>query len=199
MAKCWIDMETTGLDAYEDVPLEVCLVLTRDDLEPIAKLNLLLHDETIRFTEGLRRLDRNDFVKKMHQESGLWDDLFNGDLHTFTIAEADERMSDFVTAYLGDDAIKAPLAGQSIGSLDRPFSIVHFPTFNKTISHRNLDNRSIQMFYQDRATAEQVEALEQFESSLVEKLGMKQHRAEADTFYSIETYKWLRDHMEITI
>lgn len=132
----WIDMETTGLDARLDVPLEVGLMITDRWGYPKASAEWLIWEKNDDYKRSMDRAMKNEFVREMHEKSGLFDELRSADSKTFTRHEAQEGMIQFLTEFGGLDL---PLAGSSIGSLDRPFCLEHFPEFNKAISYRQID------------------------------------------------------------
>ncbi len=63
----WIDLETTGLSPAEDEILEIGMILTDDQLNPIAELELLVQPSTY----GMARLAAKPYVQKMHTDNGL--------------------------------------------------------------------------------------------------------------------------------
>jgi oligoribonuclease len=67
----WIDVETTGLDPDYDQLLEVAMVITDSELEPIAGFDSVVH-----WTEFL---GVNETVFKMHTDNGLFEDCRAGD------------------------------------------------------------------------------------------------------------------------
>ena len=66
----WMDLEMTGLNPEKDVIVEIATLITDDNLEIIAEgPDLVIHhpDETLTIM--------NDYVKNMHEGSGLLDDI----------------------------------------------------------------------------------------------------------------------------
>lgn len=140
---CWIDMETTGLDARNCIPLEVGLRLTDKDGWKIAEQKWLVwepgEDWAIKMMYGAS----DPFVGPMHEKSGLWDDLVEArGKTTLTRDDLDNAMCEFLTEHEVPFTY-LPMAGSSIGSLDRPFALEHFPDFNRALSYRNIDISSI--------------------------------------------------------
>ncbi len=139
-----IDLETTGLDARENIPLELGIQLIDRWGEKIGKAESWLiweanHDWSLEMGKGAA----DQFVGPMHQESGLWNDLGIGaGKTTRTRAGLDLELC----LWLKEHGIlngTVPMMGNSIGSLDRPFVLEHFPRFNKALSYRNIDMSSI--------------------------------------------------------
>lgn len=137
----WFDMETTGLDAYEDVPLELGIILTDEWGNELHSWQALVWEENDKaFQKGVKRGKRNEFVNPTHEKSGLWSDLVTFD--TMTREEADIEAVYFLEK-LGVKQGELAMSGNSIGSLDRPFALIHFPKLNKFLSYRNIDMSSI--------------------------------------------------------
>lgn len=134
----WIDLETTGLDARLDAPLEVGLKITDEWGTPKAQFKTLVWEKNIDYRRSMERALKNDYVREMHEKSGLFDDLKTKD--TLTRHEAQAEMMQFL---FENQATSRPLAGNSIGSLDRPFVLEHFPEFNLLTSYRNVDISTI--------------------------------------------------------
>lgn len=136
-ALLWIDMETTGLDARDEVPLELGLATSDLDGNILHSKTWLIHDDTPFYKERIARAKDHRIVGPMHEASGLWDDLNRREKGKyFSLIEADKQAAAWVKAQ-GAEGI--PLAGSSIGSLDRPFVLEHFPDLNETVHYRNID------------------------------------------------------------
>lgn len=135
------DLETTGLSATKDVPLELGVNVIDKEGYSFGSASWLVwepHDED--FMASVARGHANEFVEPMHTKSGLWADLeAHGNLSR---SDVDNAVFDFLT----DCGVRfgtVPMMGNSIGSLDRPFSIEHFPMFHGALSYRNIDISSI--------------------------------------------------------
>lgn len=146
--KIWaavVDLETTGLDANEDIPLEIGVALINVDGNILADTEFLIHDETSEWKEKVAHGQRHPFVGPMHEKSGLWADLDNREvshIHWGSRYVVDQYLCDF----LDENEVTVgtvPMLGNSIGSLDRPFCIRHLPMFNQTLSYRNIDMSTI--------------------------------------------------------
>lgn len=134
-----VDMETTGLDANNCIPLEVGIKLIDKDGKACAAGAWLVWEDTPDWSIKMMEGAAHKFVGPMHQKSGLWDDLIaERGTTTLTRAELDNILCDF----LADNGIHigtVPMMGNSVGSLDRPFTLVHFPKFNEALHYRNID------------------------------------------------------------
>jgi oligoribonuclease len=78
-----------------------------------------------------------DFVRQMHQHSGLLDELDAG----VTLAEAEDRVLAYVREHV-PDARKAPLAGNSV-STDRVFLTRDMPSLEQHLHYRIVDVSSV--------------------------------------------------------
>ena len=188
---CWIDLESTGLSAQNCIPLEVGLKITDAVGFVIDEAAWLIWEPgrewSIKMTEGAA----DEFVGPMHQKSGLWDDLVaERGKNTLSRAEADLQMVYFVDQHC-DNPREIPLAGSSIGSLDRPFVLEHFPKFNKTISYRNVDISSVK----EICKAVNPELFENLKPIIGSKED-SQHRVLSDIDASITEYRaYLREFL----
>lgn len=139
---CWIDIETTGLDANFDVPLEVGIKLTDKEGFVYAARRWLVNEESERYQVAIEAGKADAFVGPMHEKSGLWDELDDDEFRGQPRSEVDEELCEVLDEY------EVPygsigLIGSSIGSLDRPFVLAHFPKFNLQVGYRNLDVSTI--------------------------------------------------------
>lgn len=138
----WVDMETTGLEASKDVPLELGIILTDEWGNKINLASWLVWEEDSEdFQAGVKRGRENEFVNDMHTKSGLWRDLENSP-DVFSRDEVARMAIDFLI----DNDVELgslPMCGNSIGSLDRPFTLVHFPALNASLHYRNIDMSSL--------------------------------------------------------
>lgn len=132
----WIDLETTGLRADEEVPLELGLMLTDKWGAEIASWKTLIWEAS--YVDYKANAD--DFVLNMHTENGLWDDLANFSVRTRRSA-AEEAVKWLVAN--GVEKFTLPMCGSSIGSLDRPFAIKHLPELHEFFHYRNIDISSV--------------------------------------------------------
>jgi oligoribonuclease len=69
----WIDCEMTGLNPEIDCLVEVAVVITNSELEILdAGLNVVIKPRAESWSQ------MNDFVRQMHTQSGLVEDVENG-------------------------------------------------------------------------------------------------------------------------
>lgn len=128
----WIDCEMTGLDLTIDELVEVAVVVTDYNLKPL--------DEgfTVVIKPDRSALDNmGDFVRTMHVESGLLDEIPHGK----TLAEAEYEVLEYILRFV-PDAHTAPMAGNTIGT-DRSFLSKFMPRVDGHLHYRSVDVSSI--------------------------------------------------------
>lgn len=128
----WIDCEMTGLDVEKDALVEVAVLITNSQLEILDEGFSVVIKPIASALEGM-----GDFVRNMHQESGLMDELENG--KDLVIAEAE--ILEYIKQFVPEEKV-APLAGNSIGT-DRMFINRYMPTLDSFLHYRNVDVSSI--------------------------------------------------------
>lgn len=128
----WIDCEMTGLDPAVDELVEVAVVITDSELNPVGPgLDVIIKPSD----EALAQM--NDFVRNMHTTSGLLDDLAGG----LTLAEAQRQVVDYVKQYV-PIAGAAQLAGNSVGQ-DKIFLQAYMPQVIEHLHYRVIDVSTI--------------------------------------------------------
>ncbi|MFB9620478.1 oligoribonuclease [Brooklawnia cerclae] len=169
----WIDCEMTGLDLAHDALIEVAVLVTDGNLNVKGDgLDLLIAPPA----EALDHM--NDFVRNMHETSGLLDELASS---TLTMAEAEQQVLDYVKLYVPQPR-KAPLAGNTVGT-DRTFIARDMPALEGYLHYRNVDVSSIKELAKRWFPRAYYNA--------PEKNG--NHRALADIQESIEELRYYRD------
>jgi oligoribonuclease len=128
----WIDCEMTGLDYVADALIEVAALVTDFDLDVLGEgIDLVVKPPA----EALENM--SDFVRSMHEKSGLLDQLENG----ITLAEAEQQVLAYVKDQCGEQS-RPPLAGNSVAT-DRTFLARDMPTLEAFLHYRNVDVSSI--------------------------------------------------------
>lgn len=127
----WVDIETTGLDPYNDLLLEIGFRVTDTDLNLIAEHDWQIWDDQI--AEG----GWDEFIQKMHTKSGLFDDCNSHGLDITTVQQE-------VTGWLKEFEITKsdPMCGSSV-QFDRSFIGAHLPLVHDLFSYRNIDISTI--------------------------------------------------------
>ena len=128
----WVDCEMTGLDTVKDVLVEIAVLVTDSDLNIIGEgVDLVIKASSEQIA------DMNDFVTKMHTESGLINEIPNG----VQVSEAEE----LILKYLDSAGVvpgKSPIAGNSV-YVDRIFINRDMPKLSEYLHYRTVDVSSI--------------------------------------------------------
>jgi oligoribonuclease len=167
----WIDCEMTGLDPQRDCLVEIAVVVTNSDLEPLHPgLDLVIKPRP----DSLAGM--SDFVRNMHTTSGLINEFESG----ISLEEAEAKVLEYIQQWVPAEK-SAPLAGNSIGT-DRMFLNRHMPALDNFLHYRNIDVSSIK------------ELTRRWFPTVYFKLPKKDsgHRALADILESINELRFYR-------
>jgi len=129
----WIDCEMTGLELSRDALIEIAVVVTGANLDPVDEgLDIVIHthDDVLETMVPL--------VKEMHETSGLTDAVRQS---TITLGEAEQLVLDYVKGHV-PEAKTAPLCGNSIAT-DRGFIARDMPALDEHLHYRMIDVSSI--------------------------------------------------------
>jgi oligoribonuclease len=130
----WIDLETTGLDEFDDYAsiLEIGVIITDENLNILtARSWLVLPPPGV-----IDKID--EFVWDMHVKSGLIEDLQNG----VSIEWAEAQ----VIEYLVENCEEPPeMGGNSLG-FERRWLAAHAPDLLNAFHYRNLDVSVLRSF-----------------------------------------------------
>ena len=122
----------TGLDLTIDELVEVAVVITDYDLIPLDP------GFSIVIKPDQSALDTmNDFVRNMHTESGLINEIPNG----VSLADAEFAVLEYILKFVPAGQ-SAPLAGNTIGT-DRAFINKFMPRVDAHLHYRSVDVSSI--------------------------------------------------------
>lgn len=128
----WIDCEMTGLDAVNDALVEVACLVTD------AELNILGDGVSVVIKPSDQALQSmNDFVRSMHETSGLLPLLESG----LDMAEAERIVIDYVNEHVPAGS-RPPLAGNTVG-MDKIFLERDMPHLMELLHYRVVDVSSI--------------------------------------------------------
>ena len=106
----WIDCEMTGLDLDVDELIEVAVIVTDAELNPLdSGIDLLIKPSATAMNH------MGEFVREMHTKSGLLAELDSG----LSVEEAGRQVLEYVKRYVPEPG-KAQLAGNSVHS-DKAF------------------------------------------------------------------------------
>ena len=168
----WIDCEMTGLDLGADALVEVAALVTDFDL------NVLGDGVDIIIKPPAEALDQMiEFVRNMHANSGLLDELDGG----VTLADAEEQVMAYLREHCPADS-RPPLAGNSVAT-DRGFLARDMTTLDAFLHYRIVDVSSVK------------ELAKRWFPKAYFKAPTKRgnHRALADIQESIEELRYYRD------
>ncbi|WP_231916594.1 oligoribonuclease [Microbacterium sp. LKL04] len=121
----------TGLDLSVDELVEVAVVITDfklNVLDPGFQIVIKPDDSAL--------AHMNDFVTKMHESSGLLEEIPNG----VSLADAEFQVLEYIQRFVPEG--KAPLAGNTIGT-DRMFLARYMPRVDRWLHYRNVDVSSV--------------------------------------------------------
>lgn len=125
----WIDCEMTGLEPERHVIVEIAALVTDANLNILGEgVDIVVHASE---TE-LAQMD--DFVTKMHANSGLDDEIRASDI---SVDAAEQAVLSYVRQWVPEAGI-APLAGNSIAS-DRKFIHRYMPELDQYLHYRMID------------------------------------------------------------
>jgi oligoribonuclease len=132
-ALIWIDCEMTGLDPTSDVLVEIAVIATDAELNPLDDgLDIVIKTDPAKLT-GM-----DDVVRDMHTSSGLLEEIAAA---TTTLADAEEQVLDYVKRF-APERRKVPLCGNTIAT-DRSFIVRYMPALDDHLHYRMIDVSSI--------------------------------------------------------
>jgi oligoribonuclease len=129
----WIDCEMTGLDLEKDRLIEVAVLVTDSELNPLDPgLDLVINapDDVL---DGM-----TEVVAEMHAKSGLTDAVRASPL---TLAEAEQQLLAYIKRFVPERR-SAPLCGNSIGT-DRGFLARDMQELDDHLHYRMVDVSSL--------------------------------------------------------
>ena len=128
----WVDCEMTGLEVTVDEICEIGVVVTDGELNVLDPgLQLVIKPSG----KALRNM--GDFVRQMHTDSGLLEEIPKG----ISMAKAEKQVLEYIKQWVSEERT-APLAGNSIGT-DRMFLNRQMPNLDKFLHYRNIDVSSL--------------------------------------------------------
>ena len=128
----WIDCEMTGLDIGADALIEVAALVTDFDLNVLGEgIDVIIKPSD----EALAQMI--DFVRTMHEHSGLLDELESGT----TLADAEQQVLAYIREHCSDGS-RPPLAGNTVAT-DRSFLARDMVELESFLHYRIVDVSSI--------------------------------------------------------
>jgi oligoribonuclease len=173
----WVDLEMTGLDADNDVIVEIACIVTDASLVALDDgIQIVLHADA----DALARM--GDFVREMHTKSGLLPEI---ERSTIDVATAQQATLDYIKQHV-PNASSAPLCGNSIGT-DRRFLDRYMRELDEYLHYRSIDVSSLK------------ELCRRWYPELYRKRPGKaeHHRALDDIRESIEELRFYRENLLI--
>lgn len=137
----WLDLETTGVDranqmrgVHEHKILEIGIHITDSNFNIIDKgFEIVIHHRKQTLEECM-----NDFVTKMHTDSGLLDKVINSN---YNMKTAEQMMVDYIKSF-GIKPGATPLCGNNV-SFDKNFLDAQMPEFANLFHYRKIDVSSL--------------------------------------------------------
>ena len=129
----WLDLEMTGLDVTRHVIVEVAVLVTDSNLDPLDDgVDVVVHQPPAALAE------MDDTVRAMHTRSGLLPAI---QASPSSLAEAGELALAYVRQHVDAPGV-APLCGNSIG-VDRRFLDRQLPELDAYLHYRSIDVSSL--------------------------------------------------------
>jgi oligoribonuclease len=168
----WIDLEMTGLDPAVDTVLEIAVIITGAELEPIDQYEAVIHqpDSTL--------LTMSPFVRDMHTKNGLIERVRAS---KETLEEATANALTLIQKHCAKG--EGTLAGNSIHQ-DRRFLVKYMPEVEAWLHYRQVDVSSLKIL--SRAWYPNLPKFGKEE---------KDHTALADIRQSIAELKYYRENI----
>lgn len=127
-----IDTETTGLNKKSDLLLEVAVVITDDDLNEVAALEVVIDPGSPHWKS---RMD--DVAKAMHTKNGLIAAI--DQRRGLGLGEAQARIYSFLRIYMPE---RVPMTGSTI-DFDRAFLLRDMPKVEGLFHYRSINISSL--------------------------------------------------------
>jgi oligoribonuclease len=147
----WVDLESTGLDADNEIMLEVGVCVTDLEGAILGGIKSLIYhpNAEVYLSQAV------PVVQEMHRKSGLWTDITDLLFHQTEnpSAKLDVTMSatavgDMLVVWLEREMGLAPSTYPMCGStinFDRSFLVKHMPILHDWFHYRNVDISSLKM------------------------------------------------------
>lgn len=144
----FIDIETTGFDPQKDAILQIALIITDGNFKEVSR-----HDWIVKHPKpkSIKKL-ADDYVLKMHSETGLWDRLESDEAQSLETIDA--QLSSVLRYLRADSKYGVKIAGNSV-HFDKSFLDAQMPETKAQLSHQVLNISSVLEFF--RVTGNRVE------------------------------------------
>lgn len=169
----WVDLEMTGLKPDSDRIIEMAIVITSENLEPVAEAPVRAVRQADHVLEAM-----DSWNKATHGRSGL---IAKVRASALSEAQVEDEMIEFLSAHVPPGA--SPMCGNSVCQ-DRRFLARYMPRLEAYFHYRNLDVSTLK------------ELARRWKPQLMSGL-VKQgkHEALADIYESIEELRYYREHL----
>lgn len=168
----WLDMEMTGLEPERERIIELAMIVTDNDLNPVAESPVWVVHQSDAVLDAM-----DDWNKNTHGRSGLIDRVRAS---TLDEAAVEAAALEFLKKY--SLAGHSPMCGNSIGQ-DRRFMARYMPTLEAFFHYRNLDVSTLK------------ELCKRWQPEIYKGFKKKsKHTALADIYESIDELKYYREH-----
>lgn len=134
----WIDLEMTGLDDVRDQILEVAVMVTDHDFNPVAEYDQVVFQPK-EVLEGM-----NDWCKDHHGKSGLTAAVPAGK----PLPEVEKDLIELAKKYFKPGE-RIVLVGNSVGN-DKRFIDRYMPAFAQKLHYRLVDVSSFKEIYREK-------------------------------------------------
>jgi oligoribonuclease len=134
----WVDLEMTGLDEKVDHILEVAVVVTDMDFNPLEEYHRVVFQPPA-VLEGM-----NDWCKKTHGESGLTAAVPNGT----ALAQVEKDLLALIDRHFGGKE-RVVLTGNSVGN-DKRFLDAYMLELAKRLHYRIVDVSSFKEIFREK-------------------------------------------------
>lgn len=128
----WVDLEMTGLDADNDLILEVAAIATDWDFKEMGAYEGIVKNEDMTLEE---RMSANSVFWEANPDSKSG--LLAQNKHGKELAEVEDDLLKFISEQFDDDT-KVILSGNSI-HMDRRFIVAQWPRLDARLHYRMLD------------------------------------------------------------
>ena len=132
----WIDIETTGTDPKHDSILQIALIIADKDFNAIEEHEWIVKHKLM---DVLSQAD--DYVKQMHEKTGLWNRIEREGLPLSTI---DSHIYSILSKVY--DGWKISIGGNSV-HFDMNFLTAQLKKSGSLISHRVLDISAVLQYF----------------------------------------------------
>lgn len=134
----WMDLEMTGLDPEKDKILEVAVIATDWELNPMAQMTA-----TVKVSEKLIKERMVGEFWEKHEET--YQKLCEQNKSGLPVKEVEAMLLKFIDDHFGEEVY---LAGNSIHQ-DKRFIVKEWPRLNERLHYRMLDVSAFKLYFEN--------------------------------------------------